>query len=176
MSNIFIMLRNTLYLGLLCGLPACGFTPMYGVPDSSPQNSAAASLAQVEIATIPDRSGQVLRNDLLDRFYTDGYPSAPLYKLSVDALTELRSDLDITKSSEATRSQLRLTSKMTLQDNQGLVIAARNLSAIASFNVLQSEFATRVTEESARQNALHDLARQIELNVVLALKQQQKQK
>lgn len=171
MNTICSISRHIFCFSLLCGVSACGFTPMYGASDKAEQNSVAASLAQVEIATIPDRSGQVLRNDLLDRFYTQGYPSAPLYKLSVDTLTELRVDLDITKSSEATRSQLRLTSKMTLYDNKGVVLATRDLFAIASFNVLQSEFATRVTEENARQNAIHDLARQIELNVVLVLKQ-----
>lgn len=171
MGYIGTLLKNSLCFALLCGLSACGFTPMYGASDSSHESAAATSLAQVEIATIPDRSGQVLRNDLLDRFYTQGYPSTPLYKLIVDTPTELRVDLDITKSSEATRSQLRLTSKMTLQDNKGTVLATRDLFAIASFNVLQSEFATRVTEENARQNAIHDLARQIELNVVLVLKQ-----
>lgn len=46
----------------------------------------------------------------------------------------------------------------------------RNLVSIGSYNILGSEFANRVTEQNTKDNALNDLARQIELQVGLYLK------
>jgi LPS-assembly lipoprotein len=148
----------------------CGFTPMYGnhaTPEGGPVETA---LTQVEIENIPDREGQYLRNALIDRFYRNGRPSAPRYRLSVNPVQESLIDLDITKSSDSTRGQLRLTTSMNLVDTQsGESVLTRPLQSITSYNILTSEFATRVTEDNARMNALDDLARQIELQIGLFL-------
>ncbi len=145
---------------------------MYG--DTGPSATAqsgmvADELARVAIRIIPNESGQTLRNHLIDRFYREGYPVNPAYTLKVDPLSESRHNLDITKASESTRAQLRLGSHMTLTDQNGNVVLERDIFAIASFNVLESEFATRVTEQKARDSAIADLARQIERNITLYL-------
>lgn len=150
-------------------LSGCGFAPMYGrhaaeTPNASP-TSVTADLSQIEIALIPDRSGQVLRNDLMDRLYKSGYPSNPIATLQIAKINETRVELDLTKSSDATRAQLHLTAVMTLVGKDGTTLLTRNVQSVTSFNILGSEFATHVTEDSARQSALNDLARQIELNL-----------
>ena len=156
----------------LMSLSACGFRPIYGDYQSPANKVAAAELAQVSIGIIPDREGQILRNALVDRFYADaGEPSSPRYQLTVTPVTEQRVELDITKTAEATRAQLVLTSSLTLKDNNGQILITRPLRSITSYNVLESEFATRVTETAARENAIQDLARQIERDVVLYLTQ-----
>lgn len=144
---------------------------MYGThaQKASVTNATAENhLAQIFIEGIPDREGQYLRNLLIDRFYPDGRPSSPLYTLKIENLQEQETELDLTKSAEATRAQLRYTGEMILvrRDN-GQELTRIPLSSITSFNVLQSEFSTRVTKDSARLNALDDLARQIELNLSL---------
>jgi LPS-assembly lipoprotein len=108
-----------------------------------------------------------LRNALIDRLYQNGYPNAPIATLKVSPIQETRNELDLTKSSDATRAQLRMSSTMTLTDKSGAVVLTRPLKTITSFNILGSEFATRVTEESARESGLQDLARQVELNLSL---------
>ncbi len=162
---------------LLCGsafgLSGCGFTPMYG--ESSGEGAQASSIqsdfGQVAIENIPDRDGQYLRNALIDRFYRDGRPVQPKYKLMVQPIRETTTDLDITKSSDATRGQLKLTTAMSLVDmGTGETVLKRNLISIGSYNILGSEFTNRVTEQNTRDNALNDLARQIELQVGLYLK------
>ena len=147
-------------------LSACGFTPLYG---ESPQNTGTATgLNQVEISIIPDREGQFLRNALMDRFYKNGIPSNALYELKVEPITEKVSDFDITIESEATRRQLKLNSTMTLIDKKtNETVLSRPLVAITSHNVLESEFSTIVTEQSAREAALNDLARQVERQLTL---------
>jgi LPS-assembly lipoprotein len=158
---------------ILLSLTACGFTPLYGEKTAGSHN---AELAHIAVDMIPDREGQILRNDLLDRFYVAGTGPAvsPRYRLQVARVNESYSELDITKSAEATRGQLLLTSSMVLIDTEtGAAVLTRPLRAVTSFNILTSEFATRVTRQNARENALADLARQIELATKLYLTSRQ---
>lgn len=152
-------------------LSSCGFEPVYGVNRNTPVG-AEEKLSQIEIAGIPDREGQYLRNALIDRFYRNGRPSSTLYTLDIGRLDERIKKLDITKTADATRGQLRMDARMTLRGPNNKIILQRDLRAITSFNILGSEFANRVTEDNARQNALDDLARQIELQLALYFKRQ----
>lgn len=154
-----------LCLLVLCG---CGFRPLYGSAAQPEERSGSALLSRIEIVAIPERSGQDLRNRLIDRFYPQGGPADPLYRLQISSLSESLRDLDITKSSDATRAQLRLNATMTLRDiRTGDVVLTRSLSATSSYNILKSQFTTRVAEDYARNNALEDLARQVEAQIVL---------
>jgi len=144
-------------------LTACGFTPMYGERQQGVLNAVA-------IDNIPDREGQYLRNRLIDRFYTGGMPSDPGYVLSVSRINEKRTDLDVTKSSNTTRAELKLTTSITLRDKDtGKVILKRDLQSAGSYNILSSQFTTRVSEDNTRLGILDDLARQIEQVVLLGL-------
>ena len=152
-------------------LTACGFSPMYGNNASTNNASIKSNLDQITIAIIPNREGQFLRNLLIDRFYNNGYPATPLYDLKVSTIRENVVDFDITIDSDATRRQLTLTTKMALIDAQSKQsVLTRDISAITSYNVLESEYSTIVTEQSAREAALNEIARQIELQIALHLK------
>jgi LPS-assembly lipoprotein len=159
-----------LIFGATLFLTACGFEPLYGGRDTG-RAGAEDILAQIDIANIPDREGQYLRNALIDRFYRHGRPSDPLYTLQISPVRETLTDLDITKSSDATRGQLRLSAHMALIERaSGQTVLTRDLTSITSYNILGSEFSTRVSEENTRLNALNDLARQIELQTSLYLR------
>lgn len=164
-------MKNILLISLLF-LTACGFEPVYGV-NQNVSVGVEETLNNIEIANIPDREGQELRNALIDRFYRDGYPSAPRYTLVITHLEEQVSDLDVTKNADATRGRLRMSAGLELRDlgNNQLVLK-RKLQTITSYNILASEFATRVTEENARQNAVNDIARQAELQLSLYFRRQ----
>ncbi len=153
-------------------LASCGFTPMYGTGhDGGAEAGIRAELSHIHIDNVKNREGQFLRNALIDRFYIDGRPSQINYVLSLSDIDESRSDLDITKSSDATRAQLRVATTMTLRDaDTQEIVLQRPLRSITSFNVLTSEFATRVSEQAARENTLNDIARQVELQIGLYLK------
>lgn len=149
-------------------LAACGFTPEYAARAQS--GPAQEILRSVEIGSVPDSGGVMLKNKLMDRFYAGG--RGPVrYRLGLDPLTESRQNLDITIDEEATRRQLRVGTNMVLtRVDTGAVLVRRPLYAIASYNVLQSQFTTRVTEQNARENAIADIARQVEQAVILALR------
>ncbi len=152
-------------------LCACGFTPMYGSGTGGDGLSATQGFDQVDIGLIPDQDGVYLRNLLLDNFYRNGYPSSPRYRLDVSTVQEKISNLDITVDSESTRRQITMSTAMNLVDTQtGQIVLTRAMTAMTSYNVLGSQFTTRVSEADAREAALTDIARQIEAQVALYFK------
>ena len=153
----------------ILSLTACGFSPMYGDHGAGPSGlSATQGLDQIDISLIPDQTGVYLRNILIDNFYRDGYPSSPKYRLDVQKVVEEIVDLDITIDSESTRRQITMSTVATLIDlNTGKTVLTRDVKALTSYNVLGSQFTTRVSENDAREAALADLARQIETQVAL---------
>lgn len=160
-------------LASLLVLAACGFHPVYGT-NKYTANGVEEKLQLIEIGNIPDREGQYLRNALIDRFYRNGRPLAPVYQLNIQEIEESTSGLDVSKSADTTRAQLRLSTSFTLTNTRtGEEVIDRSLRSITSYNQLGSEFATRVSEESTRANALDDLARQIEQQVTLYFKRMQ---
>lgn len=161
------LLPKSFALVLVLVLAACGFSPMYG---QYKDKNAVAGLDKIEIATIPNEEGIYLRNALIDRFYENGYPSSPTHKLTMSMVSAENRDLDITISSEATRRQIRLMTTLTLIDlaTQKPVLG-RTLTAISSYNVVGSQFATRIAQKDAQEAALTDLARQVEMQVSLFL-------
>lgn len=161
----FLIISN---LSLL--ISGCGFTPMYA---TSPDAYHPASLTQIEIANISDRSGQFLRNELVDRLNASGTPGSPLYRLDMQDLSEKTRDLDVTVRSDSTREQMKLGVRLLLTDLQsGDVILDKKLSAAGSYNVLEREYATRIARQSLRETLLRKLAEQTERAIALALSPQ----
>jgi LPS-assembly lipoprotein len=161
----FIPLLTLIILSF--GLSACGFTPVHSTAPTT--KSVSNNLNSIEIAIIPNRSGQYLRNALIDKLYSNGYPSNPRYKLTIEPLQEIISDFDVTIDSDATRRQLKLITNFNLTDKNNKTLLNRHITAVTSNNVLVSEFSTIVTEQNARDAALDDLARQIETQLALYL-------
>ncbi len=165
-------MKKYMCLLILMGLTAnllsgCGFEPLYNQSSPTTHTGVASQFSQIDIAIIPNREGQILRNNLMDRFYQSGLPTRPTARLMIAQIDETLTELDLTKSSDATRAQIRLKTIMTLTDMSGKPLMSRPVQSLTSFNILGSEFASRVTKESARQSAIKDLARQIELNLSL---------
>lgn len=164
-------MRILLTLSILL-VSACGFHPVYGV-NKYTSVGVEEYLQTIAIDNIPNREGQYLRNQLIDQFYRNGRPTKPRYRLSVTPIQEVERDLDVTIDSDTTRGQLRLTTTINLIDTEnGEVLMTRALRSIASFNIIESEFANRVSEQDTRENLLKDLARQIEEQIALYFKNQ----
>ena len=167
-----------LFLCLLSALTLtnCGFSPMYGkhTNQAAPDIGIEDHLALTSINTIPNREGQILRNILVDRFHRHGTPQSATYALSITPIQESTTDLDITKTADSTRAQLRLSTSITLTDTvTGKPLFTKSLRSITSYNILASEFSTRISEQSTRKNALRDLSNQIETALGLYFKRQQ---
>ncbi len=163
-------MKHLLLIAYLLTLSACGFHPVYGVNKYTPEG-AETKFEQIAISNIPDREGQFLRNELIDRLHRSGAPINPKYTLNVSPIEERIRELDITIDSDTTRAQLRVLTEMILVEREtGTVLIKQRLQSTASFNVLGSEFANRVSEQSTRENVIRDLARQIEMQISLYFK------
>jgi LPS-assembly lipoprotein len=64
-------------------LAACGFRPVYGPPSAGADSAAATALAAVSVGLIPERTGQLLRLALQERFERAGVATARKYDLTV---------------------------------------------------------------------------------------------
>ena len=145
-------------------LSACGFRPLYatgGVADASEE------LSRVEIGVIPDRSGQILRNYLIQGINSDGRPTDPAYRLNVD-LRERQEDLGIDKTDTAQRANLIITARFSLRtaaDDQEVL--NRRVGIITSYNIVLDEYATLSAQNAARDRALRQLGSDIRTQLAL---------
>ena len=164
-------LRRVLTRGLLAlaltATAACGFQPLYG--DRGVGAGAAEKLNSVEIASIPDREGQKLRNLLIDRFYESTRPGNPRYRLDV-TLTAVEQKLALQKDASAVRAQLLVDAPFRLTDtaNGQVVFQAKSRSMI-SYNILEQHYAGLLTVENAYDRALLDISNDITTRVAMHL-------
>lgn len=159
---------NILLITILLALTACGFSPVY----DSGGIRANTELSQVIVKPLPERSGQILRNNLLDRGFghAQGRGSYTLNVLNFN-ITEI--DLGIAPDDTSTRRQLTASGILRLRDSNNTIMIDRRIVARTSYNVLISQFGTNVSRDSALENALNDMARQIETHSLLAIKTNQ---
>lgn len=152
-------------LFFVLGVTACGFEPTYATKTFGNSGSSAvveSQMADIAIDIIPNRSGQFLRNRLIDNLYKNGYPTAPRYRLSISNISEQIVEIGIAKDSTASRAQLRLEIDFVLIDLQTQqVVLKRKQRATTGYNILSGQYTTYVTEADAREQGLNMLAQQI---------------
>lgn len=142
-------------------LAACGFSPLYG--GTAGPNNVPGAFEEISIASIPERHGQILRNALMDRIYRSGTPAAPQYRVEVNNLSLETEDLVETIRADVSREQVTASGTLRLIDlSTGEELFAQRIRAIGSYNVLDSQFATRISEREVTENVLNELALRIE--------------
>jgi LPS-assembly lipoprotein len=152
---------------VLGGLTACGFHPLYG--DKSVTAVSSKELAAVQIDLIKDREGQMLRNELLDRFQPAGPAPQALYGLSI-GLASQKVGLAILPDETGTRANLIMSANYSVRDlTNGGVLFKGTSRSIVGYNILDSEFATTSSETDAYRRAVYDLSEQITTRVSLVL-------
>ena len=153
-------------------LAGCGFQPLYGGGKTGP---AAAELASIKIEPITDRSGQILRNHLLDLLTPYGRPAQPKYVLKV-ILREGVSGLAVKKSEFATRNELQVSASYTLFDPATRKVLFSGSSSITGgYNILNSEFSTMASEQNVRERVIREIAGEMQnrLSAFFRLRQEQ---
>lgn len=163
-------LRGAALAVALAALGACGFRPLYGDPEViGTGNNASEELAAVHINTIPDRTGQMLHNNLLDRINAHGRPGLPRYALDI-TLTETRSNLGFIKDNSATLAQLGIVANYRLVDlkTKAPLQSGRSRS-VTSYNIVTSDFGTLSAEKDARERAVREIADDITTKVAVFL-------
>jgi len=140
-------------------LSACGFEPLHRGSSAS----SAAALANVEIARIEDRAGQMLRNDLLSMMAPRGYVASPEYRLEI-TLSESKREVLLEDTSFSTRADVIVTAQTKLiRQVDGEIVESGRVEAVSGYNILSAsqEYANVVSERNAREGALKLVARDI---------------
>ncbi len=159
-------------LGL--SLAGCGFQPLNssntnpaagasGAQISS--NSTLSELSAIRIAPLSDRPGQEMHNLLRDRLNPSGQPSAPKYQLEL-RLTESIRELAFESDETATRADLSITANYRLRrvDTEKVLHTGRSRS-VSSYNILERQFASTISESDARSRTLRDIADDIRIRL-----------
>ena len=163
-----ILLSLTLLLPTAL-IGACGFQPLYGTRAETA--TVLDHFALIDIATIPGRNGQMLRNMLVERLQEEGSVQNPSYRLVIADLLEDPEELGIRQDATATRIRLDYTAQMHLIDaGSNTKLLSRTLRASAAYNVLDSQFTTRISKTDAQEKALRDLSSQITTQLSLHFK------
>ncbi len=142
-------------LAALLALGACGFEPLYGRFGDS---SIADDLAHIKIQVIGGRSGQLLRNHLLDGLTPKGELERPSYTLRVQLFEPLPQDLGVARDDSIVRYSYSSVARFRLNDPSGRSVLEGQSSSLSSFEVTNSEFATVAGRTNARDRVLEEIA------------------
>jgi LPS-assembly lipoprotein len=144
----------------------CGFEPLYG------QRQRGVTLTEtslVAVAPIPERVGQLVRNELIDRLNPLGEPDRPRYRLVVTS-SGRREGLAFQRDLTVTRYNYTLAVSYVLSDGaSGSVVLRGQTRAVAAYNVVQSEFSNVIAERDAEARAAREVGEEVALRVAAFL-------
>jgi LPS-assembly lipoprotein len=159
------LLLAALGLGLATTLAGCGFEPLYG--NHGANGDTNAELAQVRVAPIANRTGQLLYNRLRDRLNPRGKPAEPRYVLEI-TIQERSEDLLLEPNNTTSRTSLELTALFQLREIESGATALKGQSRTSiSYDVLTSQYATISSEQDARDRATKQLSDDISTRLAL---------
>lgn len=142
-------------------LAGCGFQPMYarGGP-----NAPIEIMSQIEVEPIANRSGQILRNHLIDMF--DPLRDTRNKRFVLRArVTETPQVLALRRDDVISRGGYSATVVYSVVDRSGRVQMSGSAGFTADFEISDSERATSIARESARDRLMLQLAEEIRIQV-----------
>jgi LPS-assembly lipoprotein len=139
-------------------LAACGFRPMYGRSNLSPQ------LQSIYVEPIGERDGFELRNRLIDLLQSDGEAAGKNYHLKI-LLNQTTQGIALQNDATITRYNQTLEARYTLTDAQGNLLTSGVQTALSAYNVVQSPYATQTASQDSSKRAALDMAERIELDL-----------
>lgn len=147
---------------LAFALSACGFQPLYEAGGSSALMQE--QLASVDVAPIPDRLGQIMRNRLVSRLNASGNPD---YLLQVQ-LDQTSENFGVRPDTATTQEQITMVASIQLVSNEtGSPVLQESFRARTSFDLVLSDFATVTQREDAARRLSLELAERIHRRLAL---------
>lgn len=127
------------------------------------------ALNDVVVAAIPERTGQLLRNRLVEQINPQGQPNQPRYRLDV-GLSERKEGLAIRRDDSATRISLILVADFALVElAAGKPVMTGSARTVVGYNIIRSDYASIVSERDAQRRAAMELADEIKTRLSLFL-------
>lgn len=140
-------------------LGGCGFEPMLAV--RSDTSSVADDLGKIRIPYIENRSGQILRNHLINTLTPRGEPRNPEYVLLI-RIEEPQQHIAYRRDDSISRYGYSVVAYWSLNDNKtGTRIINSGSSSSTTFAVSDSEYATLASLQGARDRVMQDISQNI---------------
>ena len=157
------MIRRGAIAIALFALGGCGLHPLYGGGSSG---TVATSLRSISVASIPGKSGWLVRNKLIERLGEGGAGTAT-YRLDV-ALDDNITAFGLRSDQAATRERRTLRARYQLVDvRSGQVVLDASAGSDAGVDIVSSEYATVAAEQTALENLTDIVADQIVARLAL---------
>ncbi len=121
-------------------------------------------MAQIRVAEIPNRSGQILRRYVTDRLAPRGMDARPQYTLTIQ-LNEPRQTLALRRDDIISRSGYSASAQYVLRDKDGKRISGGTSYFATDYEIAASEYATLVSRENARDRVLELIGDDIALQL-----------
>lgn len=159
------MHRSRAALVALAGLvvAGCGFTPLYG-------DGIGANLSRIAVTTQDDRLGYRVREQLEDALGRD-LGQAPLWRLET-AVEQSRRPLGRRTDDTATRYELTVIGRWTLTPVDGGLPLSGVETVTTTYAAADQPYAAIAAQQDGEERAAAELARQIRLELLLALSDQ----
>lgn len=161
--------RRMLALTATAAVSGCGFQPVYMPTATGNAGVAQRELAAIQVALIPDRPGQLLRQALQDRLERGASGVARRYDLTV-GFGIAGEGIAIQSDNTATRVRAIGSANWTLvaQDPGRTRLTAGYAKAVDAFNILDSQyFAADLENEAVQKRLAEALADQITLQLAV---------
>ena len=160
------MLRIGIVAVAALALSSCGFRPLY----AEATGDVAQQLSEIAVAEIPspEASGFLVQKELTRRLSAPADIGSATWDLEVK-VEESKSPFAIQIDASVTRFDYELIGVYKLTNRITGVVHESTARAAASYNVLNSQFATLAAEQEAREKAARLLAERIQLDIALKL-------
>lgn len=168
-------MRKLSLLALFCTLTGCGFEPLYQSSQGVPLSSLdVQNTSQIKISLVPNREGQQLRNNLLDKLNPYGEPSDPLYRLDLK-LDTTKTGMSLRRDGTYQRYKLQSIVSYQLFDlAAGKIIykdaARQSASYLVAGSNAQTTFSATMSERSEIRNLMLAISDDISLSLSSFLK------
>jgi len=149
--------RAMLALGIGTAVAGCGFKPVYMRTASGNAGAAQRDLAAVDVAIIPDRPGQLLRQALQDRLEGSGSGEQRRFELRVSYWIA-GEGIAIEPSTLSSRTRLIGNASWTLyaEDPGRTVLVNGGARAVDGLNTFDAQFFGADLETEAVQRRIAD--------------------
>lgn len=151
-------------LGL--GPVGCGFKPMYAKSSDS-ETGLEADLSRIRVGQVPNRIGQQLRNNLIQKISPRGEAAGFDYELLID-LGENFSSLGYRKDTYATVGNMVMSAYVTLR-RDGVTVMSKAVSSTVYFDYVGPRYASIAMERDAEERAISQLADEIRNHAAVAI-------
>lgn len=158
-------------LGGLLALGGCGFRPLYGPAEREGTPQVNAALASIRVLPIPERRGQILRQELERRFAANGTAEA---RYNLTAFPLVAAELQgYRRDGSPSRARYTYTVPFSLSTMAvpPVTVAAGTVVAFDAFNLPDSQFfAALQSANAADRRLIEQVARDIAERLAIALR------